>query len=395
MIAMMTVRTTVSAGAVTLGLALLAGCTLSQPDSSDGNEEESDMGDMGSVTKSTFGTLEDGTEVDIYTLTNSNGLVARITTYGAMVTELHVPDRNGNLADVVLGFDNLDAYLAGHPYFGCTTGRVANRVAKGKFSLDGSEYTLATNNGPNHLHGGDVGLDKRVWNAEPVASADRPSVKFTYTSPDGEEGYPGTLSIAVTYTLTNDDELRVDYEATTDKATPVNLTNHSYFNLAGEGSGPILDHELTIVAAHYTPVDDTGIPTGEIAPVAGTVMDFTSPVAIGARIDQLAGDPGGYDHNYVLDNQDGDLALAATLHEPTSGRVLEVRTTEPGIQLYTGNYLDGTLTGKSGKVYGKRHAVCLETQHYPDSVNQPNFPSTILRPGETYRTTTVHRFSTR
>ncbi len=348
---------------------------------------------MASVKKEPFGKTKEGVAVDIYTLTGKGGVTIKVMTYGALVTHLLVPDKSGNPADVVLGFDSLDGYLAGHPYFGATTGRVANRIAKGRFTVDGKEYTVATNNGPNHLHGGVIGLDKRVWKAQEVAGSADPAVKFTYRSPDGEEGYPGNIDLEVTYTLTAKNELRIDYSARTDKATPINLTNHSYFNLAGAGSGTILDHELTIAADSYTPVDETSIPTGKIEPVNGTVMDFTRPTAVGARIDQLKGDPGGYDHNYVLKNQGGKLALAAKLRDPKSGRTLEVHTTEPGIQLYTGNYLDGTVTGKGGKVYGKRAALCLETQHYPDSVNRPNFPSTILRPGETYKTTTVFAFS--
>lgn len=348
---------------------------------------------MGTTTSQAWGKTADGQAVDLYTLVNSNGLTARITTYGALLTELHVPDRNGKLADVVLGFSSLDGYLKGHPYFGATTGRVANRIAKGRFTLDGKEYQLATNNSPNHLHGGDKGLDKRVWKAKPITSSEGQAVLFTYKSPDGEEGYPGNLEIEVTYTLTNTDELVVEYKATTDKPTPVNLTNHSYFNLAGAGNGLILDHELTLQADHYTPVDATSIPTGQIAPVAGTPLDFTKPMTIGARIEQLAGTPGGYDHNFVLKSSDGTLALAARVYEPTSGRVMKILTTEPGVQLYTGNYLDGTLVGKGGKIYAKRSGFCLETQHFPDSVNQPSFPSVILRPGQTYRQKTVHRFS--
>jgi aldose 1-epimerase len=348
---------------------------------------------MTKVTRAPFGKTAEGEAVEIFTLSGTEGVEAKVMTYGALLTSLRFPDRSGRLDDVVLGFDHLTGYLEGHPYFGCTTGRVANRIAGGRFVLDGKEYRLATNNGPNHLHGGEKGLDKRVWKGDVVSSEHGPAVRFTYLSPDGEEGYPGNLSIAVTYTLTPANELRIDYEATTDKPTPVNLTHHSYFNLAGAGNGDILGHVVAIRASRYTPVEATGIPTGELAPVEGTVMDFRIPTPIGARIDELAGDPGGYDHNYVLDNQDGSLALAATVYEPSAGRILEILTTEPGIQLYTGNYLDGTITGKGGKVYHKRYGLCLEAQHYPDSVNQPSFPSTILRPGEKYRQTTVHRFS--
>ena len=364
---------------------LLAGCR-----STSGTMENS------RVEMTNFGTTAEGEPVQIYTLHNRHGLKAKVMTYGALLTELHVPDRHGNMADVVLGFDDLAGYLKGHPFFGATTGRYANRIAKGHFTLNGKPYTLAVNNAPNHLHGGIKGLDKRVWKAEPVKTPDGAAVKFSYSSPDGEEGYPGNLSIVVLYTLTDGDELRIDYEATTDQDTPVNLTNHSYFNLAGAGHGTILDHQLEINADHYTPVDETSIPTGEIKAVRGTVMDFTKPSAIGARFDQLGGNPGGYDHNYVLNKpKAGALTLAATVYEPTSGRVMKVLTTEPGVQLYTANHLDGKLAGKSGKSYGKRGGLCLECQHFPDSVNQPNFPSVILKPGQKYRQTTVHKFSVR
>jgi aldose 1-epimerase len=347
----------------------------------------------GNVKQETFGKTRAGQEIFLYTLENKHGLVAKVITYGALLTELHVPDRDGNLGDIVLGFDNLEAYLGHHPHFGCTTGRVANRIARGKFTLDGEEYTLAVNNPPNHLHGGKQGLSRRVWRGTEVESDAGPRVRFTYESPDGEEGYPGNLGIQVTYTLTERNELRIDYLATTDRPTPVNLTNHSYFNLDGAGNGTILDHELMIAADHYTPVDETTIPTGEIAPVRGTAMDFTEPTAIGARIARLPGKPGGYDHNYALNNQDGSLALAARVFSPRSGRVLEVLTTEPGVQLYTANYLDGGLVGKGGRAYPRHGALCLETQHYPDAVHHENFPSTILRPGGKYTQTTVFRFS--
>jgi len=353
--------------------------------------EKTDGG--GSVKKEVFGKMPDGQTIDIYTLTNKNGLVAKVTTYGATLTELHVPGKDGKLTDVVLGFDTLDGYLKGCPYFGATTGRVANRIAAGKFTVDGRLYRVATNNGPNHLHGGIVGFDKRVWKARGIADASGFGIVLSYMSPDGEEGYPGNLDITVTYRLTNANELRIDYKAKTDESTPVNLTNHAYFNLAGAGNGTILDHELLLIASRFTPVDATSIPTGVIAPVARTVMDFTKPTAIGLRIDKVGGDPGGYDHNYVLDKKGTELALAARLRDPTSGRVMEVLTTEPGIQLYTGNYLDGTIKGKGGKVYGKRSALCLETQHFPDSVNHPQFPSVILKPGQTYTQTTIHKFS--
>jgi aldose 1-epimerase len=339
--------------------------------------------------KSSFGELPDRTAVDLYTLTNANGLLAKVTNYGTIITELHVPDRQGSLGDVVLGFDKFAPYLKEHPFFGATVGRVANRIAKGRFTLDGKTYTLAVNNGPNHLHGGLKGFDKMLWKAEPMAGA---AVRFSYTSPDGEEGYPGTLEVTVTMTVTDANELRLDYAATSDKPTPVNLTNHSFFNLASAGSA--LGHELMIAADHYTPTNSALIPTGEIKPVKGTPLDFTAPQVIGARFAQLHNEPVGYDANYVLNSGGKSLALAARVHEPVSGRVMEVYTTQPGVQLYTANYLDGSLTGKRGIVYQQHDALCLETQHFPDSVNQPNFPSVMLRPGETYRQTTVFKFST-
>ncbi len=346
-----------------------------------------------SVEKQAFGKTPDGTEVDLYTLTNARGMTAKITNYGAIVTELRTPDRDGKFENVVLGFDNLKDYLAGHPYFGALIGRVGNRIGKAKFTLDGKEYKLDANNGPNSLHGGKKGFDKVVWKAEPQTKPDAVGLKLTYRSPDGEEGYPGNLTATVTYWLTNDNELRIDYEATTDKATPVNLTHHGYFNLATPKSGPVLGHELMIAADKYTPVDDTLIPTGEIKPVAGTPLDFTSPKTIGARIEQLKGDPGGYDHNYVLRGGGKALALAARVYEPKTGRVMEVSTTEPGIQFYSGNFLDGSQKGHGGVVYRKHYGFCLEAQHFPDSVHHANFPSVILRPGQTYRQTTVYRFS--
>ncbi len=347
------------------------------------------------VQKAAFGATKEGAAVEIYTLTNRNGMTARVMTYGATLTELLVPDKAGTAANVVLGFDAIEPYLAGVPYFGSTVGRVGNRIAKGAFTLNGKTYKLATNNGPNHLHGGIKGFDKVVWKAEVVSSSDGQAVKFTYRSPDGEEGYPGTLDAAVVYTLTEANELRLDYTATTDKATPVNLTNHSYFNLAGEGTGTILDHVMMIAADEMTPVDAALIPTGKLTPVKGTVFDFTTPTAIGARIAQVPiAPPIGYDHNYVLRKAEGGgLTLAARVSEPKSGRVMEVRTMEPAIQFYSGNFLDGTIKNRKGVPYEKHAAFCLETQHYPDSVNHPNFPSTILEPGKTYQTTTVYAFS--
>jgi aldose 1-epimerase len=341
-----------------------------------------------SVEQATFGRLPDGKSASLYTLTNAHGLIARITNYGTIITEVHVPDSRGSLADIVLGFDNLEQYLKGHPYFGCTVGRVANRIAKGRFSLDGQTYTLAINNGPNHLHGGLKGFDKVLWSASPQAGA---AVEFSYTSSDGEEGYPGKLDVTVLMALTDANELRIDYTAVSDRPTPVNLTNHSYFNLAG--AGDILNHELTLAADHYTPADPTLIPTGEIQPVAATPMDFRTPKPIGSRIGQLKTEEPGYDSNYVVNGGGNSLMPAARVREPCSGRVMEVHTTQPGVQLYTANYLDGSLTGKRGMVYQRHSAFCLETQHFPDSVNHPNFPSIILRPGQTYRHTTLHRFS--
>jgi aldose 1-epimerase len=349
---------------------------------------------QGSVERMDFGKTPEGTPVERYVLTHGR-VTAKVMTYGATLTELLVPDRNGKAADVVLGFDNLAGYLAGHPYFGTTTGRVANRIAKGRFTLDGTEYKLAVNNPPNTLHGGVKALDKVVWKASDASGPDGPAVRLSYQSPDGEEGFPGNLSMSVTYTVTGDDALKIEYSATTDKATPVNLTNHSYFNLAGPASGPIVGHELFLAADQYTPVDDTMIPTGELKPVRGTPLDFTTPAQIGAQIDQIKGDPGGYDHNYVIRGDGKTLALSARVYEPASGRVLEMYTTEPGVQFYTANFLDGSLTGKGGVVYRKRQAFCLEAQHVPDSVNHPEFPSTILRPGETYQQTTIYKFRAR
>ncbi|MCC6234130.1 MAG: galactose mutarotase [Verrucomicrobiales bacterium] len=339
-----------------------------------------------------FGTSRQGQPVQRITLRNKHGLVARFTTYGAMLTELHVPDRNGKLADVVLGFDDLESYLKGHPFFGNTTGRYANRIAYGKFTLDGRTYTLATNNGPHHLHGGVNALDKQNWEAETFESADGPAVRFRHVSPDGAEGYPGTLHLAVTYTLTHANALRIDYEGTTDKPTVLNLTNHAYFNLKGAGEGTVRDHVLRLDADHYTPGDEGLIPTGEIRSVAGTPLDFRQPTALGARWDQLPESLKGYDHNFVINGwRPGKLVPCAELYEPTSGRRMRVQTTKPGVQVYSAIHL-GT-TGKGGKRYNATDAVCLETQYFPDTPNKPTFPSCVLRPGETYRSTTIYSFS--
>ena len=335
--------------------------------------------------------------IKLYELKNKVGTVVKITNYGATVTSIIVKDRKGKFADIALGYDRVEDYInaVDKPYFGSVVGRYGNRIAGGKFTLDGRTYTLATNNGPNHLHGGIIGFDKVVWTATVVSGSGFTGVELTYLAKDKEEGYPGNLNIKVIYKLTDDNELAIDYHATTDKATPVNLTNHTYFNLAGEGNGTILGHELMINADNYTPVDATLIPTGKITPVKGTPFDFTSPKPIGRDIKQKNEQldfGGGYDHNFVLNKTD-DMILAATVYEPTSGRFMEVLTREPGIQFYCGNFLDGRLRGKAGRPYVHRGGFCLETQHHPDSPNQADFPSTILRPGKTYKTKTIYRFS--
>jgi aldose 1-epimerase len=344
------------------------------------------------VTSSAFGTMPDGTRVDAFTLTNAHGVEVRIITYGAAIASIKVPDRAGRIDDIVTGFDNLEGYLSRSRFFGAIAGRYANRIANAKFTLDGRTYELAANNGKNHLHGGRRGFDKVVWKGTPFERDGNSGVALTYVSPDGDEGYPGTLTATVTYTLTASDELSLDYEATTDKATPVNLTNHSYFNLAGDGRGDILQHRLTISADRYTPVDETLIPTGELASVAGTPFDFRTPTAIGARIDadtEQIRRGKGYDHNFVLNGS--GLRKAARLVDPSSGRTLDVATTEPGMQFYSGNNLDGAA-GKNGHTYGSRSSLCLETQHFPDSPNHATFPNTILRPGERFRSKTVFTF---
>ncbi len=348
--------------------------------------------------KESFGKLPDGTPVDVYTLTNKNGVEAKITNYGATLTSIKAPDRTGKLDDVVLGYDSIDGYLAKNPHLGAIAGRYANRIANGEFKLNGKTYTLAKNNGPNHLHGGPNGFYKQIWTASDASGKDGQAVSFKYLSKDGEENYPGNLTAIVTYTLTDKNELKIDYQATTDKDTVLNLTNHAYFNLAGAGSGDVLGHELKINSKETTVVDKTLIPTGKMAPVAGTPFDFNKLTAIGARIndknEQLEIGQ-GYDHNFVLATGGSLAAQAVEVYEPTTGRVMEVFTDQPGVQLYTANHLDGSIIGKGGKTYNKRGGFCLETQHYPDSPNKPNFPTTVLKPGEKFQSTTIFKFSAR
>ena len=347
------------------------------------------------ILRGVFGQLPGNVEVPLYTLHNAHGLEVAITPWGATIVAIRVPDRNGRLADIVHGFDSLDGYRGNEPYFGATIGRFGNRIAKGRFQLDGREFTLARNNGDNHLHGGIAGFDKRLWQARELPGRAGPALEMKYRSADGEEGYPGTLDAMVTFTLSDANELRIDYQASTDTPTVVNLTNHTYFNLAGEGD--VLGHVLTIHAARYTPVDAGLIPTGELRSVRGTPFDFTTPHAVGERIganDEQLLRGKGYDHNWVLDGESGALRPAAHVSEPKSGRVLDVLTTEPGLQFYSGNFLDGTIRGKGGRIYSHRSALCLETQHFPDSPNQPGFPSTALRPGQRYTSSTVYRFGT-
>jgi len=353
---------------------------------------------MPSLEAHPFGVTADGAEVDLYTLTNSHGMSLSITNYGGVVTRLIVSDRHGNLADIVLGYDSLAQYERGSPYFGAIVGRYGNRIARGRFALDGVEYALATNNGENHLHGGLKGFDKVVWDAESYTTPGEAGLRLSYVSADGEEGYPGRLQARVTYALTEENELRIEYHAETDEPTVVNLTHHGYFNLEGHASGNVLDHELALYADAFTPIDAGLIPTGEVRSAGGTPLDFSEPTAIGARIgeeDEQLHLGSGYDHNFVLSDHDGSLRLAARVYEPTSGRVMEVLTTEPGIQFYSGNFLDGSNIGKGGTPYRHRSGFCLETQHFPDSPNQSGFPSTVLRPGEKYATTTIYRYSTR
>jgi aldose 1-epimerase len=355
------------------------------------------------VTQAPFGATPEGDSVDLYTLTNGAGMSMRVMTYGGIVQSLQVPGREGALEDVVLGFDSLEgytreAYREANPYFGALIGRYGNRIDEGQFSVEGETYALETNNGPNHLHGGTEGFDQVVWEAEPFERGDSTGVVLAHTSPDGHGGYPGRLDVEVTYTLTSGNAVAIDYRARATEATHVNLTQHSYFNLGGEGDGDILDHRLRLAAEAFTPVDSTLIPTGEFRPVDGTPFDFREPAAIGARIDaenRQLGIAGGYDHNFVLARQDRDsLHLAARAYDPDSGRLMTVRTTEPGVQFYSGNFLDGSLTGKSGTPHEQHAGFALETQHFPDAPNQPGFPSTLLRPEETYTSRTVYAFST-
>ncbi len=346
------------------------------------------------MTKREFGKTPAGETADLYTFSNSRGIEITATNYGCIITAMKVPDKSGKLADVVLGLNDFADYLRRHPYLGAVVGRYGNRIGKGKFTLNGVEYTLACNNGENSLHGGIKGFDQAVWRAREVPGA-KPAVEFTHLSKDGEEGYPGNLSLTVVYTL-EDDGLRIDYTATTDRDTVLNVTNHSYFNLAGEGTGDILGHEMQLFADQFTPVDAGLIPTGELRSVAGTPFDFRKPTVIGARIEQKDEQLercNGYDLNFVVNGQAGTLRPAARARDPKSGRVMEVLTTEPGVQLYTGNFLNGSFRGKSGAAYGPRSGFCLETQHFPDSPNKPQFPTTVLRPGDTFRSTTVFRFS--
>ncbi len=349
------------------------------------------------ITRKPFGILPNGRTVELFELSNRNGMKVSISTYGGIVTALNVPDAHGDTDDVVLGFSSLDCYLAGHPYFGAIIGRYGNRIGNGSFSLEGQTYELAKNDGKNTLHGGLSGFDRKLWQTYPLTSSVGPQLQLRYVSADGDEGFPGEVRASVTYTLSDDNELRLDYHASTDKPTHINLTSHLYFNLAGHHNGDILDHQLTLGADSFTPVDSSLISNGELRSVDGTPMDFRKPTPIGARIDtddEQLQFGGGYDHNWVLNRTGAELSLAARVSEPTTGRVMDVFTTEPGVQFYTGNSLDGSLHGKNNAVYARRHAFCLETQHFPDSPNRPEFPSTVLRPGESYSSTTVYRFST-
>jgi aldose 1-epimerase len=373
---------------MTRGLAIVAGLVMAM--------ETGMAAQSRGITKETWGKTANGEAVERYTLTNAKGASVQIITLGGTITSIKVPDRTGTIGEVTLGFDSLEGYLKPHPFFGVLVGRYGNRIGNGTFTLDGKTYTLARNNGENSLHGGRKGFDKYVWKAREVPSKDGLAIELTHVSPDGDEGFPGTLTATVVYTWTDASGLRIEYTATTDKPTVVNLTNHAYFNLSSGAARTILDHELMLAADHFTPVDKGLIPTGEIRAVKGTPFDFTTSRKIGQHIDATDEQiqfGGGYDHNFVLKGNAGTMRMAARAAERTSGRVMEVTTTEPGVQFYTGNFLDGTLVGRGGKTYGKRAGFCLETQHYPDSPNKPKFPSVVLRPGETYRTSTQYTFS--
>jgi len=379
-------------------LAGAAGCSKPEPPAAPPPPPTPQEQSKNTVSKAAFGTLPDGTAVDLYTLVNANGMEVRATNLGGIVTALLVPDGTGKVGDVVLGMSSFDGYLKNSPYFGAIIGRYGNRIGKARFKIDDQTYKLPANDGPNTLHGGVKGFDKVVWQAEPFEKEDSVGVTFTYTSKDGEEGFPGNLQTRVTYTLTDKNELSFEYHATTDKPTVVNLTQHTYFNLAGEGNGDVLGHQVIIYADQYTPTDARLIPTGKLEDVTNTPFDFRMRHAIGERItadhEQIKRG-NGYDHNFVLKRKEPGLSLAAVVAEASTRRVMEVRTTEPGVQFYTGNFLDGSITGKAGKPYGKNAGFCLETQHYPDSPNQPEFPSTVLRPGEEYKSQTVYTFSVR
>ena len=374
-----------------MGIVFLQSCTSKKTESN----QTTDSLTVNKIKKTVFGTLPDGRVADQYTLKNANGMEVKISNYGGVITHWTAPDKDGKFEDIVLGFDSLAGYLTPPPYFGAIIGRYGNRIAKGKFTLDGKNYQLAKNNGENHLHGGLVGYDKVLWNAEPM-EGEESALKLTYLSKDGEEGYPGNLNITVVYTLLKDNSLKMDYSATTDKATVINLTNHSYFNLSGSKKD-ILDEEVTLNADRYLPVDKGLIPTGELRSVTGTVFDFTKPTLIGKGINEVKDEQiklgGGYDHAWILNKKGNELSLAATVLEKTSGRKMEVLTTEPAIQFYTGNFLDGKLTGKGDVKYVKRFALCLESEHYPDSPNQSAFPTVVLKPNEKYSTTTIYKFS--
>ncbi len=378
--------------AVLVLLMLIGGSPMVNANSQD---EKSEV----TLTREPFGKTQDGEEVDLFTFTNSNDVQIRIMTYGGIITHIITPDKNGKPDDITLGFDSLERYLQGHPNFGALVGRYANRIAGGKFTLDGQEYSLPINNGPNSLHGGLKGFDKKVWKAKQVEQKGLPALELTYISKDMEEGFPGTLTNRVIYSLSPDNELTIEYFSHTDKATPINLTNHAYFNLNGhQKDQDVLNHVLLLNADRFTPADKTLIPIGELRDVEGTPLDFTTPVAIGERIDsddeQIA-IAGGYDHNFVLNKVDDELSFGGQVYEPVSGRVLEFYTTQPGVQLYTGNFLNGKVIGKNNRAYNRRYGFCLETQHFPDSPNQPDFPSTILRPGEEYHHVTIYKFYTK